>query len=1369
MPKYDEEKTPLNVSVKDLSSDTESIASTESKNRGGYAAIDGLSDEFSGLSDRDAEILRQQVVVPNISSSFFRLYRYANSNDKILLSVGVLASVLEGLMRPLMSFVFGFATQDFTDLGSMVRTPSYFNSSYYKDMESSYTNKTAGMTYNETSGYWYYTPSNESYYNNYTSEYEYYSMDSSEFVRSISRNALFLALIGVAVVLLTYIKSFIFIDRAEVLSSRIREQYLAATLRQNIGYFDKLGAGEITTRISSDTVLMQDALSEKISYVISHSTTFIGSIAVAYSQSYILTSIILGNVAAIIATSFIGSWAITKYAEKSQDSYGVGATLAEEAISSVRNVQAFGIQERMVQAYDKFLVIAEKYNIKVGYASALQTGFTHLFAFGIDSLAYYQGTYHYTTGELSVGVIMTVIMTLFQGAFSFTIISPYLANIATGLAASTKIFATIDRKSAIDSSSEAGKRLEKVEGHIELRNVRFIYPSRPNVTVLDNYSLDIPAGETIALVGSSGSGKSTIIGLIERFYNPLSGQIFLDGHDIMDLNTRWLRQNIALVSQEPSLFACSIFDNIAFGLIGTKYETASKSEKMELVVEACKQANAWDFINNMPDKLETQVGERGFLMSGGQKQRIAIARAIVSNPRILLLDEATSALDTKSEGVVQEALDRASKNRTTIVIAHRLSTIKDADRIVVMRSGVILEQGTHEELIAKKTEYYGLVQAQSIDGADNSTAASDSSDSEENSSVDFNEKGIPLTKYNTNLALAKIKTGKSVAISSYAAEEKAEKPLASAIDILRMLFNIGRSDLTSLLIGLYSGGITGVAYIGMSFLYGTALQAFQRYGMPFYFDTLRRTLYPLAAFMFMHGIILFFSNAIAGSFLGYSSSRLVRKIREMSFRQLLRQDISYFDEGEHTVGALTSSLTSDSQAIDALGGETTNKMVESLVILGAGSIVSLIIGWKLALVMFGTIPIILVVGYFRFKYLSNFIEQTKNENSSSSDYACEATSAIRTVISLTREQEIMGRYHDSLEKMVKSNRRANNKSALLDGIARGMQYFIMALGFWFGGLLVASGEYTLFQFFFVFVLVVFGSETSTTVFTFAPEMGKALRAGRSIKELLEAVPEIDATSTEGSMLNPTEVNGEIEFKDVHFRYPTRLEVPVLAGLNLKVKKGQFIALVGASGCGKSTTIGLIESFYRPQRGAVLLDGVNVSELNVSSYRSNIALVQQEPVLYAGSIKYNVSLGSLHAVTDEEVEAACRAANVHDFIMSLPEAYDTMCGAKGMLLSGGQKQRIAIARALIRKPKVLLLDEATSALDSESEKVVQAALDSASKGRTTIAVAHRLSTIQNADIIYVFHAGRIAESGTHQQLLALKGRYFELVKLQALEN
>ena len=295
--------------------------------------------------------------------------------------------------------------------------------------------------------------------------------------------------------------------------------------------------------------------------------------------------------------------------------------------------------------------------------------------------------------------------------------APESQAVAVAQAAASKLFATIDRVPPIDSASTEGLRPTNIVGNITFEDVVFHYPSRPDVPILKGLTVDFAAGKTAALVGASGSGKSTVVALVERFYDPIQGTVKLDGVDIKDLNLKWLRQQIGFVQQEPSLFATSIKGNVAHGLIGSRFENLPEDEQFKLIQEACVKANADSFIQKLPDGYDTLVGERGFLLSGGQKQRIAIARAIVSDPRILLLDEATSALDTQSEGIVQDALDKAAAGRTTITIAHRLSTIRDADQIYVIGAGEVLEHGTHNELLQDEDGPYAqLVSAQKLKG-----------------------------------------------------------------------------------------------------------------------------------------------------------------------------------------------------------------------------------------------------------------------------------------------------------------------------------------------------------------------------------------------------------------------------------------------------------------------------------------------------------------------------------------------------------------------------------------------------------------------------------------------------------------------------
>jgi ATP-binding cassette subfamily B (MDR/TAP) protein 1 len=479
-------------------------------------------------------------------------------------------------------------------------------------------------------------------------------------------------------------------------------------------------------------------------------------------------------------------------------------------------------------------------------------------------------------------------------------------------------------------------------------------------------------------------------------------------------------------------------------------------------------------------------------------------------------------------------------------------------------------------------------------------------------------------------------------------------------------------------------------------------------------------------------------------------------------------DVAFFDRDENTTGALTATLAKDAQSVQGLGGATLGQILQCIVTLVVGVIVAISLNWRLGLVCTSAVPVLVGCGYLRFFLIAQLQERAKKHYEDSASYACESINAIRTVSSLTREDGVLEGYAIQVDDRVKKSRPSTLKTAFLFALAQGLGPWVMRLAFWYGSTLLRTGTISPFQFFVAFSCVVFGSQAAGAIFSHSPDMGKAKQAANNLSHIMDIVPEIDTWSDEGQILDPETVTGDVEFRDVHFRYPTRPQVPVLRGLNLTIKKGQYVALVGASGCGKSTTISLVERFYSPLEGKVTIDGHDISKLNINHYRSHIALVQQEPVLYSGSIRENIMLGTNDPnVSDEEMYAAAKKANIHDFVMSLPDGYNTLCGSKGALLSGGQKQRVAIARALIRNPKVLLLDEATSALDSESEKVVQQALDEAAKGRTTIAVAHRLSTIQNADIIYVIDNGKVLESGTHQQLLANQSKYFELVQMQSL--
>ncbi|KAI5854657.1 ABC transporter [Tricharina praecox] len=1275
-------------------------------------------DELSHLPENEREIIRRQIDVPVVDLSYWSLFRFSSTNDLIFIAIGCVTAVIGGAILPTMTILFGQLAQTFQDFALGKITSGFMQS-------------------------------------------------------EINRFTLYFLYLGIGEFVMVYICTVSFIYTGEHIASKVRESYLKAILRQNIGFFDKLGAGEITTRITADTNVVQEGISEKIGLTLTALATFVAAFVIAFIKSWKLTLILMSTVVAIVMITGGASGFMIKFSKNSLNSYAEGGTVAEEVLSSIRNAQAFNTQDKLARQYDGYLAVAEGWGFKQRALMGAMIGGMMCVVYLNYGLAFWQGSRFLVSGDANLSAILTVLLAVMIGAFSLGNVAPNIQAFTTAVSAAAKIYNTIDRVSPLNPDSEEGDKLEHVEGTIELRGVKHIYPSRPSVEVINNMNLLIPAGKVTALVGASGSGKSTIVGLVERFYTPVAGQVFLDGHDVSTLNLRWLREQISLVSQEPVLFGTTIYGNVCHGLIGTKHENASEEAKRDLVVKACIMSNADGFIRSLPEGYETNVGERGFLMSGGQKQRIAIARAIVSDPKILLLDEATSALDTRSEGVVQAALDAAAQGRTTIVIAHRLSTIKSAHNIVVMTAGRIVEQGRHDELLEKRGAYFQLVEAQRIAASSENTLTETTDDDEELKlkvtrsrasgrgmvPIDPDDEAIHDKLNRTTTTKSK----SSVALENRSQDDKTEYPFWT---LVKMTAGFNKSEKGYMLVGLGMSVICGGGYPTQAVIFAKAITALSR--PPSEFDQVRKD----ANFWSGMYLMLAFVQLIAYMGQGYCfalcAEKLVHRVRDQAFRTMLRQDIAFFDKEENSTGALTSFLSTEATHLAGMSGVTLGTILAVITTLVSAMVVGLAIGWKLALVCTATIPILLACGFLRFWMLAQFQRRSKAAYEKSASYACEATAAIRTVASLARERDVWNTYHGQLTEQAKVSLISILKSSSLYAASQSLMFLCMALGFWYGGSLIRSGEYDMMKFFLVFTAIIFGAQSAGTVISFTQDAAKSRQAANNLKILFDRKPEIDSWSSEGEAV--PEMEGAIEFRDVHFRYPTRPEQPVLRGLDLTVKPGQYVALVGPSGCGKSTTISLIERFYNPLAGGVFVDGKEISTLRLNEYRSHIALVSQEPTLYQGTIKENILLGGDRKnVSDAEVEKACKDANIYDFIMSLPEGFNTLCGSKGALLSGGQKQRIAIARALIRNPKVLLLDEATSALDSESEKVVQAALDAAAKGRTTVAVAHRLSTIQKADVIYVFDGGRVVESGTHFELLALKKKYYELVKMQSLEK
>ncbi|CBY32035.1 unnamed protein product [Oikopleura dioica] len=1103
-----------------------------------------------------------------------------------------------------------------------------------------------------------------------------------------------------------------------------------------------------------DVKKIQSGIADKAGMCIQNAFGFIGGLVVAMVFGWKLGLVCLATLPILALAGYIFMVASSDSSKEELDNYAEAGGIAEEVLGSIKTVTAFNGQKFENSRYGKPLFKSQNLGVKKAAYSGFANGFFNLAMFSVYCIAFWYGSELVISDEYDIGTKLIVFFGVVIGGFGLSMVGTNLEHMATAQSAAFSVFEIIDRVPEIDIYSEKGEK-PAIKGRVEFCNVDFTYPARTETGVLSSVSFTAEAGETTAFCGPSGCGKSTCFQLIQRFYDAAQGRILIDGMDIKDINLAWFRQNVGVVSQEPILFEGTVEENITLGRLDVTKEE---------IIAACKQANAYDFIQKLPSAWDTQVGEGGATLSGGQKQRVAIARALVRNPKILLLDEATSALDTESEKIVQQALEKASVGRTTLVIAHRLSTIKNADKIIGFKNGKKIEEGNHETLMQIEDGIYNAL-------CNMQTFAND----DEKKIRDAVQKVLFSQKYETSLHAAsthKLESSTSIKESSKtelaikkAGDDESDEEIAKREGLPEVSFGqilgMNSPEWFYIFVGSLFACFNGAVQPIWAIIFSGVLEDYSTYNCAYNkeISALSSILFWSLMFVVLGGA-LFVGFIVMSWMFGLSGELLTTRLRKKSFAKLLRLDMSYFDDNLNSTGNLTARLASDAGKVQGATGRKIGEGVMNIGAFGCGLTIAFYYSWQLALIVFAFMPFMIVANALMMQVMTDNHggeEQKKIENASK--VATECTANIRTVAGLGREKHFAKLYDKNMEEISKGKSKGIIAYGFLYGSTLAIMYFMYAGIFRFSmylidaGIMDASRSSDIFRCLFALVFAGMSAGQSAGL---APDYGKAVLAARRIFKLFDTESTIDPESTEGEK---PEIRGDVEFTGVEFSYPTRNDLLVLKGLKTSVQSGKTLALVGQSGCGKSTCISLIERFYNASAGNVTIDGIDISKINLKWLRANVGLVQQEPVLFVNGIFIS------QKYSQNEIEAALREANAYDFVMDLPERLETRCGKKGSQLSGGQKQRIAIARALIRKPKILLLDEATSALDTESEKIVQDALDKARKGRTCILIAHRLSTVINADIIAVVDNGVIVESGKHQDLIDRRGAYFNLIKSQ----
>ncbi|XP_061356075.1 ABC transporter B family member 9-like [Gastrolobium bilobum] len=1224
---------------------------------------------------------------------FYKLFSFADRLDVTLMIIGTICAVANGFSQPLMTLIFGKLINTF------------------------------GTT------------------------------DPSHIVKEVAKVSLLFVYLAIGSGIASFLQVSCWMVTGERQAARIRGLYLKTILKQDIAYFDtETTTGEVIGRMSGDTILIQDAMGEKVGKFLQLVSAFVGGFVIAFTKGWELCLVLLACIPAIVIVGGVMAMMMAKMSSRGQTAYAEAGNVVEQTTSAIRTVASFTGEKKAIDSYQNKLRIAYTTTVKQGLTSGLGMGVLLLIVFSTYALAMWYGAKMIIEKGYNGGNVFNIIISINTGGMSLGQTTPCLNAFASGQAAAYKMLETIKRKPEIDAYDTSGVVLEDLKGDIELKDVCFRYPARPDVQIFAGFSFYIPNGTTAALVGQSGSGKSTIISLLERFYDPDSGEVLIDGVNLKKFQVRWIREQIGLVGQEPVLFTASIKENIAYGKEGATDEE---------ITTAITLANAKKFIDKLPHGLDTMVGGHGTQLSGGQKQRIAIARAILKNPRILLLDEATSALDAESERIVQEALDKVMSNRTTVIVAHRLTTIRNADTIAVVHQGKIVEKGAHDELIKDRDGAYSqLIRLQ--EGAKEAEGSRNSNADKKTSMNRSMSRGSSGSRQ--SLSLLAFSLPHQIPVNE-SGKEDANDLESSEVDnvkrqnvSIKRLAQLNKPEVPVLILGSIAAAVHGVVLPVFGLLLSSVINTF--YKPP---DKLKKESEFWALLFLGLGFITLVAIPVQNYFFGIAGGKLIERIRSMTFQKVVHQEISWFDHPENSSGAVSSRLATDASTVRTLVGDTLALIVQNIATVTAGVVMAFSANWILALVILAVSPLLLMQGYLQTKFLKGFSADAKSKYEEASQVANDAVGSIRTVASFCAEPKVMNMYQQKCLGPEKQGVRLG----VVSGIGLGFSFFALyctnAFCFYIGAILVQHGRATfgeVFKVFFALTITAVGVSQSSAL---APDTNKAKDSAASIFQILDSKPSIDSSSDEGLTLET--MKGEIELEKVNFKYPTRRNIQIFEDMCLSIPAGKTVALVGESGSGKSTVISLLERFYDPDSGRVFIDGVDIRKFKLSWLRQQMGLVGQEPILFNESIRANIAYGKEGGATEDDITTAAQAANAHKFISSLPNGYDTPVGERGTQLSGGQKQRIAIARAMLKNPKILLLDEATSALDAESERIVQEALDRVSKNRTTIVVAHRLATIKNADIIAVVKNGSIAEKGRHDELMKLDGgNYASLVAL-----
>jgi ATP-binding cassette subfamily B protein len=923
------------------------------------------------------------------------------------------------------------------------------------------------------------------------------------------------------------------------------------------------------------------------------------------------------------------------------------------------------------------------------------------------------GVWRVAHGEMSITALLIVLMAGTEVFRPLRDLRSVLHQGMVGQSAAAGITALLEAEPLVPPAA-ASATYAHLEPTIEFDNVCFAYPGGRGLAH-NSLSFTVAAGEKIGIVGPSGSGKSSIARLLLRLFDPQSGSVKIGGEDLRSLDPETVRAQIAVVHQDTYLFHGTVEENLRLGR-----PDATQAE----LETAAHDANAHDFIIALPQGYKTMLGERGVNLSGGQRQRLAIARALLRDAPILILDEALSSVDAENEALIQQAIDRLSTGRTTLILAHRLSSVIGADRILVLDRGKIAEEGSHAELIRRDGPYRRLMGAQAEERGDDVAFFEDA--------PSFAAGATESTDYGAEApavaAAAAAQVGWITTLAS----------LAQIIAPWRRQFAI-----------VVGSGIGRVAaFIGVGVVGALAVAAVKTGGSFGYLLILLGLLAPLAGIL--HWIESWLAHDIAYRLLAEMRIDLFRKLDTLAPAYLVRR----------RSGDLIALAAQDIETIEYFFAHTVAPALVAILVPSTVVLTLALVAWPIALAILPFILYAALAPWVMRAKIDRLGAIARDRLGLLSGYVTETIQGLSDLVAFQaigqRRQGFMAAVDDYQTVRLRLLRDLTAQTAQLE-ICTGLGGLSVAV---VGAFLVAGGQLAATT----LPLLILLSLSSFLPISEIAQVSRQLADTIASTRRLFAVHHEKPAVVDGTERTPAPRGGSIiRFDGVGFSYPGARR-PALNDVALDIPAGAKVAIVGPSGAGKTTLANLLLRFWDPGRGHILIDGVDLRDFELDHLRGRVSLVSQDTYLFNDSLRANVALARPDA-DEKAIYQALDQAALAEFVMSLPEGLDTRVGERGVQLSGGQRQRVAIARAFLKNAPTLVLDEATSHLDAVSEAQVRGALDALMRDRTTIVIAHRLSTVRNADFLVVLDRGHVVETGSHAALIARNGLYARLIRRQ----